>query len=188
MTSKYPDIAMVVPRATADGVHSFIIDAEAVAMDRSTGEIRPFQVLSTRKRKDASVDNITVQVCVFAFDLLYLNGEPLLREQFARRRELLYKTFTPIPKELEVRAGTPWTASPIACLHGRPLPHPLVCSCERRVRRGWNRRVARPVHQGQLRGTDGQDSGPGRNVRAVEAVAQLAQGQEGLFAGHDRLV
>lgn len=104
MTSKYPDIALVVPRATAEGVDSFIIDAEAVAMDRATGEIRPFQVLSTRKRKDATVDNITVQVCVFAFDLLYLNGEPLLREQFARRRELLHKTFNPIPKELEVRA------------------------------------------------------------------------------------
>ena len=36
-------------------------------------------MLSTRKRKDASVDNITVRVCVFAFDLLYLNGESLLQ-------------------------------------------------------------------------------------------------------------
>jgi hypothetical protein len=107
MTSKYPDIAVVVPRATAEGVTSFIIDAEAVAMDRATGEIRPFQVLSTRKRKDATVDNITVQVCVFAFDLLYLNGEPLLREQLVRRRELLYNTFNPIPKELEVRRRRP---------------------------------------------------------------------------------
>jgi|TARA_B110001469_G_C9433426_1_gene220070 DNA ligase-1 len=33
------------------------------------------QVLSTRKRKDADVDDLKVQVCVFAFDMLYLNGE-----------------------------------------------------------------------------------------------------------------
>ena len=49
----------------------------------------PSQVLSTRKRKDASVDNITVQVCLFAFDLLYLNGEPLLRKPLAERRDAL---------------------------------------------------------------------------------------------------
>ena len=41
---RYPDLAAVVPRATADGVSSCIIDAEAVAVDRETGEIRPFQV------------------------------------------------------------------------------------------------------------------------------------------------
>lgn len=140
MTSKYPDIALVVPRATAEGVDSFIIDAEAVAMDRATGEIRPFQVLSTRKRKDATVENITVQVCVFVFDLLYLNGEPLLREQFARRRELLHKTFNPIPKELEVRAVhspalqrlvPPRPRAPHA--HPTARLRPQVCACERRV-------------------------------------------------------
>ena len=50
-----------------------MIDGEAVAWDVEKGEILPFQVLSTRKRKDASESSITVQVCVFAFDLLYLN-------------------------------------------------------------------------------------------------------------------
>ena len=54
-------------------VKSCVIDGEAVAWDSDKGEILPFQVLSTRKRKDATEANITVQVCVFAFDLLYLN-------------------------------------------------------------------------------------------------------------------
>lgn len=35
----------------------------------------PFQELSRRKRKDVKVEDIQVQVCLFAFDLLYLNGE-----------------------------------------------------------------------------------------------------------------
>jgi hypothetical protein len=35
----------------------------------------PFQELSRRKRKDVKVEDIEVCVCLFAFDLLYLNGE-----------------------------------------------------------------------------------------------------------------
>ena len=58
-----------------ESVKSCVLDAEAVAWDREKGEILPFQVLSTRKRKDANVSDIKVQVCVFAFDILYLNDK-----------------------------------------------------------------------------------------------------------------
>jgi DNA ligase-1 len=54
---------------------SFVLDAEAVAIDRTTGRLMPFQELSKRKRKDVKVEDIQVRVCLFAFDLLYLNGE-----------------------------------------------------------------------------------------------------------------
>jgi hypothetical protein len=52
-----------------------VLDAEAVAIDRKTGKLMPFQELSRRKRKDVKVEDIQVRVCLFAFDLLYLNGE-----------------------------------------------------------------------------------------------------------------
>jgi DNA ligase 1 len=54
---------------------SFVFDAEAVAVDRDTGKLLPFQELSRRKRKDVKIEDIKVRVALFAFDLLYLNGE-----------------------------------------------------------------------------------------------------------------
>ena len=54
---------------------SFVLDAEAVAIERSTGKLLPFQELSRRKRKDVKVEDIHVKVCLFGFDLLFLNGE-----------------------------------------------------------------------------------------------------------------
>ena len=55
--------------------NSFVLDAEAVTIDRTTGRLMPFQELSKRKRKDVKVEDIQVRRCLFAFDLLYLNGE-----------------------------------------------------------------------------------------------------------------
>ena len=57
---------------------SFVLDSEAVAIDRTTGKLMPFQELSRRKRKDVKIEDIQVRVCIFAFDLIYLNGEVCL--------------------------------------------------------------------------------------------------------------
>lgn len=50
----------------------------------------PPQVLSTRARKDVAIGDIKVQVCVFPFDCLYINGRPLLSEPLTERRKALY--------------------------------------------------------------------------------------------------
>lgn len=55
--------------------------------------------MSTRKRKDANEADIKVQVAIFAFDLLYLNGEALVRKSFRERRELLKKHFKEVEGE-----------------------------------------------------------------------------------------
>uniref|UniRef100_A0A182Y9W0 DNA ligase n=1 Tax=Anopheles stephensi TaxID=30069 RepID=A0A182Y9W0_ANOST len=95
-TSKYPDIIARLEFTRTEPVTSAILDCEAVAWDTDKKQILPFQVLSTRKRKDANEADIKVQVCVFMFDLLYLNGEPLVERPFAERRDLLYKHFREI--------------------------------------------------------------------------------------------
>ncbi|XP_055913260.1 DNA ligase 1-like isoform X2 [Eupeodes corollae] len=95
-TSKYPDLISRIDDIKKDHVESYIIDSEVVAWDVERKQILPFQVLSTRKRKDADEAEIKVQVCVYMFDLLYLNGKPLVTKNFVDRRRLLKETFNEI--------------------------------------------------------------------------------------------
>ncbi|KAI5863665.1 ATP-dependent DNA ligase [Durotheca rogersii] len=97
MTDKYPDLVEIVPRIRGGGVDSFVMEGEVVAVDRRTGELRNFQTLTGRARKDVSLGTITVDVCLFAFDLMYLNGQPLLDRPFRERRSLLRSLFTEVP-------------------------------------------------------------------------------------------
>lgn len=84
LSQKYPDLASL-------RLHdkSFIIDGEAVAF--ADNQILPFQVLSTRKRKNT--DKIEVQVCVFGFDILYFDSEDLLHKPLEGRRDILSRNF-----------------------------------------------------------------------------------------------
>jgi DNA ligase-1 len=56
-------------------LHSVILDSEVVAFDPDNGELRSFQELSARPRKDVRVEDIKVPICVFAFDVMYLNAK-----------------------------------------------------------------------------------------------------------------
>jgi DNA ligase-1 len=98
-TSKYPDIINRIQNTRNELVKSCVLDCESVAWDKEKKQILPFQVLSTRKRKDANEAEIKVQVCVFMFDLLYFNGEPLVEESLQKRRELLKKHFKEVEGE-----------------------------------------------------------------------------------------
>ncbi|KAA1074966.1 hypothetical protein PGT21_025855 [Puccinia graminis f. sp. tritici] len=100
MSVKYPDMVDQLPRAIKkDVTRNFVLDAEAVAWDRSTKKILPFQELSKRKRKDVKAEEITIQVHIFAFDLLYLNDQPLINTDFSHRRSLLKEHFNQIEGE-----------------------------------------------------------------------------------------
>ncbi|KAH7910937.1 ATP-dependent DNA ligase [Hygrophoropsis aurantiaca] len=101
MSKKYPDLAEQLPHCIKESTKSFVLDAEAVAIDKTTGKLMPFQELSRRKRKDVKVEDIQVRVCLFAFDILFLNGEPLLQKPLCERRRLLREHFQIVPGEFD---------------------------------------------------------------------------------------
>lgn len=96
-TGKFPDVVLAVSRLKKPSVRSFVLDCEIVAYDREKQKILPFQTLSTRARKNVSLSDIKVDVCIYAFDILYRNGQPLLQEQLRVRREHLYDSFEEEP-------------------------------------------------------------------------------------------
>jgi DNA ligase-1 len=91
-SEKYPEVPLFVKEAASD-VQSFVMDAEVVAFNNKTGQLVPFQVLSTRKKTEESAESAKVQVIVQAFDLMFLNGRSLLGTPLEDRRELLRKHF-----------------------------------------------------------------------------------------------
>ncbi|KAI0305760.1 ATP-dependent DNA ligase [Multifurca ochricompacta] len=98
MTEKYPDVVCLVHHlAISQEISSFIVDAEIVAVDASGDSLKSFQELSNRPRKDVRLHEIKVPVCVYAFDLMYLNGQSFLQEPFRFRRKLLRTHFPVLP-------------------------------------------------------------------------------------------
>ncbi|KAK9473996.1 ATP dependent DNA ligase domain-containing protein [Dipodascopsis tothii] len=98
MTDKYPDVVALVPRFRGTA-SSFVLDGELVAIDRATGAARSFQALAGRGRKDVDAGSVSVSVCLYAFDLMYLDGVALLDRPLRERRELLRGTFVELPLE-----------------------------------------------------------------------------------------
>lgn len=97
MTDKYPDLVALVPQIRGPDVTSFIMEGEVVAVDQQTGELKTFQTLANRARKDVAIGSVTIDVCLFSFDLMYLNGQPLLDRPFRERRDMLRSLFLPVP-------------------------------------------------------------------------------------------
>ncbi|TFG19119.1 MAG: ATP-dependent DNA ligase [Promethearchaeota archaeon] len=104
ISEQYPDVQYVIANnISADKV---ILEGEAVAMDVMFETMLPFQVLTTRRRKyDIQEFVKKIPVCLFLFDLLYLekNGEkiPVMNKSMLERRKYL-EEITTESKELRV--------------------------------------------------------------------------------------
>lgn len=99
LSKKYPDILAKLHTWVKEDTKSFVLDCETVAWDTVEKKVLPFQQLMTRKKKDVKVEDVKVKVCVFAFDLLYLNGEAIVEKPLRERRELLSEALVPVEGE-----------------------------------------------------------------------------------------
>ncbi|KAI9780444.1 MAG: hypothetical protein M1839_006718 [Geoglossum umbratile] len=99
LSKKYPDILAKLDHWVKDGTKSFVLDCETVGWDLIEKKVLPFQQLMTRKRKDVKVEDVKVKVCVFAFDMLFLNGESIAKRPLRERRELMKETLEEVEGE-----------------------------------------------------------------------------------------
>ncbi|TFG00715.1 MAG: ATP-dependent DNA ligase [Promethearchaeota archaeon] len=90
ITEQYPDVCQVIRQnVTAQNV---IFEGEVVAMDPFYEKMRPFQVLSKRRRKyDVKEMTQEVPVCLFVFDLLMLDDIQYINKKLPERRKILEK-------------------------------------------------------------------------------------------------
>jgi DNA ligase-1 len=95
-TAKFADLAQLFLENSE--AESFIVDSEIVAFDTVNKKILPFQVLMHRPKKGSDVD--LIQVCVFCFDILYLNGNSLIQMPLIERSQLLRETIRPVENKL----------------------------------------------------------------------------------------
>ncbi|SHK23160.1 ATP-dependent DNA ligase [Thermocrinis minervae] len=87
MTQMFPDVVSAVLELPFE---ELIFEGEAIAYNESTGEFYPFQITIQRKRKyDVHKYSEEYPLKLFAFDLLYLEGEDYTVKPFVERRKRL---------------------------------------------------------------------------------------------------
>ncbi|OLS29485.1 MAG: DNA ligase [Candidatus Thorarchaeota archaeon AB_25] len=90
ITAQYPDVVELVQNHVK--AETCVMEGECVAIDPSTGKMRPFQELMRRRRKmDIEATQAEVPVAVFFFDILYADGEDVTSLPMLKRRELMEK-------------------------------------------------------------------------------------------------
>lgn len=77
--------------AEENSLSDFILDTELVGFDIENSRILPFNAIQTRSRKNVTDKDLKTKIAMMAFDILYLNGKPLLKETFEDRRDTLRK-------------------------------------------------------------------------------------------------
>jgi len=90
ITEQYPDAVELIKKHVKP--KQAIIEAEIVAIDPDTGEMKPFQELMHRRRKYGIKQAMEeYPVSLHAFDVLYIDGKDLTQKPYPQRHKALEK-------------------------------------------------------------------------------------------------
>jgi DNA ligase-1 len=90
ITDQYPDVVELFGKYVK--AKTAILEAECVAVDPETGEMRPFQELMHRRRKYGVKEAMEEwPIALFMFDVLYANGKDFTLKPYPNRRKELEK-------------------------------------------------------------------------------------------------
>jgi len=93
-TAAFPEVVEAVRKNVK--AKEAIIDSEALAYNETTGELYPFQYTIQRKRKHGVKEKSEeMPLHVFAFDLIYLDGEDMTEKPYHERRKELERIIKP---------------------------------------------------------------------------------------------
>lgn len=90
MTYMFPDVVDSIKKYVK--AKDAILEGEALVYNEITGELLPFQVTITRKRKyEIEAKKKELPLKLFVFDLLYLNGKDYTQEPYEKRIKAIEK-------------------------------------------------------------------------------------------------
>jgi len=93
ITDQYPDVVELFRKYVK--AKTAILEAECVAVDQNTGEMRPFQELMHRRRKYGVKEAMKeYPIALFMFDVLYADGKDFTLKPYPIRRKELEKIIT----------------------------------------------------------------------------------------------
>ena len=105
-TGMFPEL--VNEARTILGSRSAIFEGEALGYDGENDSYHPFQVTITRKRKHNILEKSEeIPLKCLVFDLLFLDGEPVMERPFSERRRLLEEIFPVHRRKLSEREIPP---------------------------------------------------------------------------------
>jgi DNA ligase 1 len=95
ITDQFPDVKQLITNGIVS--KEIVIEGEAVPVDKATGDLLPFQLISQRRGRKYDLDRTIeeIPVSVFAFDLLYADGVDYTGRPYPIRREKLEALIRP---------------------------------------------------------------------------------------------
>ena len=95
VSAMFPELDLLLAQCLAQ---TAVLDTEAIGFDPDSGKFVAFQETISRKRKyQIALKAQETPICFYAFDLLYVDGQPLIEEKLLDRKKILNKVIVDSP-------------------------------------------------------------------------------------------